>query len=68
MHGLKHMRGQGNLSMPSSRAQSLQQDREDRQRGSRQVGGHVQSVRGGDLAQHRTEQPTPGSLPPLQHL
>lgn len=50
MHGLKHTQGQGNLGMPSSRAQALQQDREDRQRGSRQGGGHVQSVRGGGLA------------------
>lgn len=59
MHGLKHMQGRVNLSMPSKRAQSLQQDREDRQRGGRQVGGRVKSVRGGELAQPMIEQPTP---------
>lgn len=59
MHGLKHMQSRVNLSMPSKRAQSLQQDREDRQRGGRQVGGRVKSVRGRELAQPTIEQPTP---------
>lgn len=71
MHDLKHTQGQVKLSMPSSKVQSLQQDREDKQRGSRHMGGHAQSVRGGELTQATTEQPTPvalGSLPPLQDL
>lgn len=71
MQDLKHTQGQVRLSMPSSRAQSPQQDREEEQRGGRQVGGHKQSVRGGELAQAKTKQPTLvplGSLPPLQDL
>lgn len=48
---LKHTQGPVNLSMPSSRVQALQQDREDRQRGGRQAQGRVQSVGAGEPAQ-----------------
>lgn len=71
MHSLEHTQGQMNLSMLSSRAQALRQDREDGQRGGKQGGSLVQSVGGGESVQPMNEQPTPGtpsSLPPLQHL
>lgn len=60
MHGLNQAHaGSGEPQHAKQQAQSPQQDREDRQRGCRQVGGHVQSVRGGELAQPTTEQSTP---------
>lgn len=60
MHGLNQAHaGPGEPQHAKHQAQSLQQDREDRQRGCRQVGGRVQSVRGGEPAQPTTEQSTP---------
>ena len=56
MHSLKHTQGQMNLSMLSSRAQALRQDREDGQRGGKQVGSLVQSVGSGEAAHARDTQ------------
>lgn len=59
MHGLKHTQvNQGNPQ------HAKQQNTEDRQRGGRQVGGHVQSGRGGELSQTTTEAPMPRRLAP----